>query len=301
MRKISVIIPVYNAEKYIRQCLDSVIKQTFANLEIICVNDGSQDNSDKILAEYAAADSRIKILTQDNQGLSAARNAGIKIAGGDYIGFVDSDDYVDLDFYEKLLAVAEKNNADIVMGATRRFGDNFATRIYPPYKNMVSNKLSEKLAFLRGGGVWDKIYKASIIKEHRIDFQVGHNYEGNLFLLKAVYFSKTMATTVDTFYNYFYNESGICFNRDVQKTRQRMIDRMAVMDSICQFIKEYKFCRNGITETKKLILHSVLDDKETKRKYLWYILRLLGPMVIVKNILAHKLRKAAGRYGRKYY
>jgi hypothetical protein len=75
---------------------------------------------------------------------------------------------------------------------------------------------------------------------------------------------------------------------------------MTAMDSICQFIKENKFCRNGITETKKLVLYSVLDDKETKRKYLWHILRLLGPMVIAKCVLANKLRDIAGHYGRKY-
>ena len=110
MPKISVIVPVYNVEKYLARCLDSIINQTLADIEIICINDGSTDNSLEILNDYAKKDSRIKIIDQTNAGLSCARNAGMQIAQGEYIGFVDSDDWIDLDFYEKLVCFCILNH-----------------------------------------------------------------------------------------------------------------------------------------------------------------------------------------------
>ena len=113
MPKVSVIIPVYNVEEYLRECLDSVVNQTLKDIEIICVNDGSTDNSLAILEEYAAKDERLRVFTQENQGQSVARNLAMEKARGEYIGFVDSDDWIDLDFYEKLYRAAVKAQADI--------------------------------------------------------------------------------------------------------------------------------------------------------------------------------------------
>ncbi len=111
---ISVIIPVYNVEKYLPRCLDSVLAQTFSDWEVICINDGSPDNSDKILARYAAADPRFKIITKQNAGLSAARNDGIIAAHGEYILFLDSDDFIHPQTMEIVYSLAQKNNADLV-------------------------------------------------------------------------------------------------------------------------------------------------------------------------------------------
>ena len=97
---ISIIIPVYNVAVYLPRCLDSILAQTYKNLEIILVDDGSKDNSGKVCDEYALKDSRIKVIHQKNQGVSVARNAGLRIAKGDYIGFVDSDDYIETNMYE---------------------------------------------------------------------------------------------------------------------------------------------------------------------------------------------------------
>ena len=102
MPKVSVIVPVYNTEKYLPQCLDSIINQTFTDFECICINDGSTDNSLSILEEYAKKDSRIRIISQKNAGLSNVKNVGIKNATGIYITFIDSDDFVSLDYIEKL-------------------------------------------------------------------------------------------------------------------------------------------------------------------------------------------------------
>ena len=106
--KVSIIVPVYNVEKYLKRCLDSITNQTLKELEIICINDGSTDNSLKILKQYAHKDKRISIINKQNEGLSVARNTGMEAASGEYIGFVDSDDWIDLDFYKKLYTTAKK-------------------------------------------------------------------------------------------------------------------------------------------------------------------------------------------------
>ncbi len=124
MPKVSVIIPVYNVEKYLRQCLDSVINQTLQDIEIICINDGSTDGSAAILEEYANKDNRIKIITQENQGLSIARNNGMKIATGEYIAFVDSDDYIVIDSIENMYNNAIKTEAHIVVAKSFAFAED---------------------------------------------------------------------------------------------------------------------------------------------------------------------------------
>ncbi len=116
MAKVSVIVPVYNVEKYLEECIESLINQTLTDIEIICINDGSTDNSLKILEELQKKDNRIKIINQKNSGVSSARNNGIENATGEYIGFVDSDDWIDSDYYEKLYNTAKKYNSDIAAG-----------------------------------------------------------------------------------------------------------------------------------------------------------------------------------------
>ena len=112
--RVSIIVPVYNVAPYLRQCMDSLINQTYRNIEIICVNDGATDESGAILAEYAAKDSTIKVISQKNAGLSAARNVGFSFATGDYVMYVDSDDWIDLETCETAVAIAVKHKADIV-------------------------------------------------------------------------------------------------------------------------------------------------------------------------------------------
>ena len=119
--KVSIIVPVYNTEPWLRECMDSLVNQTLKEIEIICVDDGSPDNCGKILDEYAKKDTRIIVIHQKNQGVSAARNAGLDVASGEYITFVDSDDYVDLNTYEKMYNLAKKDEIDILQFKFRRF------------------------------------------------------------------------------------------------------------------------------------------------------------------------------------
>ena len=112
--KVSVIVPVYNVEKYLRECLESLVNQTLKEIEIICINDGSDDSSLEVLNEYASKDSRFKIISQQNQGQGIARNKGIDIANGEYLQFVDPDDWVETNMLEKLYNFANKNNSNVV-------------------------------------------------------------------------------------------------------------------------------------------------------------------------------------------
>ncbi len=187
MKSVSVIIPVYNVEKYLPKCLDSVVGQSYRNLEIICINDGSPDNSAEILEYYAKKDSRIKIITQKNEGLSGARNTGINAATGDYIIFLDSDDWIDPDTVENAVSVAEKNGSDVVMwGYVREFADkSLEKKIFDGDKIFGKNECRElhrRLAGLTGAELaspentdaivtaWSKLYKTDIIKENLLEF-----------------------------------------------------------------------------------------------------------------------------------
>ena len=139
---ISIIIPVYNTENYLRKCLDSVCNQTYGDLEIIAVNDESSDGSLNILLEYKASDPRLRIISQNNQGVSTARNVGLEASTGEYIMFVDSDDWLDLDTCKKALAIQKKENSDVVIwGYVCEFGSGITTRKLP---------LGDAHAFLRG-------------------------------------------------------------------------------------------------------------------------------------------------------
>lgn len=187
MKSVSVIIPVYNVEKYLPKCLDSVIGQTYREIEIICVNDGSPDNSAEILENYAEKDSRIKIITQKNQGLSGARNTGIKNATGYYTVFLDSDDWLDLDTIEAAVSAAEKNAVETVMwGYTREFADkSLEKKIFDGdriFDEEGTRTLHRRLAGLMGDELanpentdalvtaWGKLYRTEIIKENNLGF-----------------------------------------------------------------------------------------------------------------------------------
>ena len=200
MLKVSIIIPVYNTEKYLRKCLDSVCNQTLQDIEIICVNDCSTDDSLEILKEYASNDNRIKIINfTENKGAAVARNTAIEQAKGEYIGFVDSDDYVDLDFYEKLYSKAKETNADISKGCLwqTKYANQTLKEIND-FSKIKNNKFVFYYYFTTA------IYKSIVIKEKNIRFpeKIKH-LEDPFFLTLMVYNSKKI-TFVDSV-KYYYN------------------------------------------------------------------------------------------------
>lgn len=190
MPELSIIIPVYNIEKYLAECLSSVLAQTLEALEIICINDGSKDRSLQILKEFAEKDSRIKIIDQKNQGVSAARNAGLAIAQGKYVGFVDGDDTIENVFFEKLMFAAENSNTDAVYSKSSESQD------FQMFKPMMDKAVLQGIVlplFFKEdslNAVWNKIYRNKIIQENNIRFplgtQHGEDAQFNIeFLMKA--------------------------------------------------------------------------------------------------------------------
>lgn len=179
--KISVVIPVYNAQDYLHQTLDSLIHQTLREIEIICVDDGSTDRSLEILNEYAAKDSRVRVLTQKNQYAGAARNAGMKIATGEYVHFLDADDYMKLDAYEVLYSKAVRLNAEVVK-AKAYCVDGESGEVLPSKRYAltgVPEKLLEKpISFPEHPDLfrkinivpWNGIYKLDFLRAHSIQF-----------------------------------------------------------------------------------------------------------------------------------
>jgi glycosyltransferase involved in cell wall biosynthesis len=173
MPKISVILPVYNVERWLSRCLDSLLKQTFSDFELICVNDGSTDSSRRILAEYAAKDSRLRIIDQENRGLPAARNTGLASATGEYVYFLDSDDAIHPQLFEIALFYAQQQQADIVCFQTER-SDGLSYNPEPLDPKTITFSLSDNPLYLCrkhkkiriSYNVWTKFYKRSLIGEN---------------------------------------------------------------------------------------------------------------------------------------
>ena len=222
MKKLSVIIPVYNVAEYLAECLTSVCNQTLTDIEIICVNDGSTDNSGDILQDFAKQDTRIQIINQENAGLSAARNTGLKYATGEYITFLDSDDWVALDYYETLYKSAKENDADIAVGnviyyyhdcwfewggATRNsFGDNM----------LLIEKREHKKRLLQSCAVWNKIYKRELIVDNNLHFYHGKMVEDFPFTFMAVALAGRIVCCPFTFVYYRQRQTSIMYDKSKQ-------------------------------------------------------------------------------------
>lgn len=163
---ISVIVPIYNVEPYLRQCLDSIIRQSYTNLEIILINDGSTDNSGAIADEYARLDSRIKVIHQENGGLAAARNSGIEIMSGDFVSFVDSDDWLELDMYEEVIPILCQNkHLSLVKFGTIKKAKHLRNRGSSTIREYEG--LKGYLRSKAGGVVWNALYRREAIKDIR--------------------------------------------------------------------------------------------------------------------------------------
>lgn len=202
---ISIIVPVYNTGKYIAKCLNSLINQTIKNIEIIIINDGSQDNSEEICKGFLLKDKRIKLINQKNSGQGAARNRGLEVARGKYIAFVDSDDYIELNMYEKLVYNMKKYNCDIVACQVNMVDEE---KIISNKKNMPESgyietgyEAMERYLKLGRWGVCDKLYKKEILKN--VKFLEGRTCgEDHAVIVPILKNVKKMVTIDDYLYNY---------------------------------------------------------------------------------------------------
>lgn len=222
MKKISIIIPVYNTDKYLDKCLDSILNQTYENLEIICINDGSTDNSKNILDFYEKKDGRIIVVHKDNEGVSAARNVGLKIATGDYIGFVDSDDYIEKDMYQVLADTLTTSGADI---ASCGYNINNGEETIPAInKGSMPTKVLKTEDFLYyiykrdeykgvAGYLWTRLFKREIIKSYEnifVSFRPEYGGADDLvFIAETAIRCEKMIYVNVPMYNYLHRNNSI--------------------------------------------------------------------------------------------
>lgn len=231
--KLTIIVPVYNVERYLDQCLNSLVNQTLKEIEIICVNDGSTDNSLKILQKFASKDKRIKILNQPNQGQSVDRNLAIKNATGEYLGFVDSDDWIDLDYFEKLYNTAKENNADIACAGFKRCGKK--EKIKKSFSKVkVYSSIEDKLKIDNipsHNYIWNKIYKR---EKWDFAFTSGRYYEDMALLIKIIYKLDKLVTVPDTYYYYRRNPGSTVATKSSKHTE----DFRWAYDEVYKFAEE---------------------------------------------------------------
>lgn len=212
---ISVIVPIYNVEKYLDRCVDSIINQTYKNLEIILVDDGSPDNCPKMCDDYAEKDSRIKVVHKENGGLSDARNVGMEVATGEYVSFIDSDDYISLDFYETLLETIVDNDSDIVECGVVKFYENEKFDKYNDDLKVTNYDTVDALDGLISESpfkqhVWNKLYKSSVALD--IPYAVGKLNEDEFWTYQIFGKAKKVTRIYKTMYYYFQRGSSIMGN-----------------------------------------------------------------------------------------
>ncbi len=234
MAKISVIIPVYNAERYLSVCLDSVLAQSIKDMEIICVDDGSKDGSLEILEEYRRLDTRIEIITQTNQGAGAARNKGLAAAGGEYIAFLDADDYyLDMDALEKMYLMCGNKKVDICGSFSKMVHPDGNVKDYCLYNEMLRpDRIYEYADYQFDHGYYCFIYRREMLKLHDIWFPLYRRNQDPMFLARSFFHARKFAIA-DT-YLYCYRAPNAVFRFNYEKT----IDMVNAVRDVMAFAHE---------------------------------------------------------------
>lgn len=212
MEKVSILMPIYNVEKYLRECIDSILIQTYTNFELILVDDGSPDNCGKIIDEYGKKDKRVIAIHQENAGVDAARNNAINNAEGKYIAFIDSDDAYEINYLENLVDAIENDDSDMAVCSFIPFGiDNL-----PKFK-MISKRTVNGISAMQlalgynsvNGYVWNKLFKREIIEKYHLHFEDGYwACDDILFTGNYIYYCKKVSVINDSLYRYRQVASG---------------------------------------------------------------------------------------------
>lgn len=229
-QQVSIIVPIFNLESYISRCIESIVNQTYKNIEIILVNDGSTDASISIIRQYAANDKRIIVIDKKNEGVSVARNIGIEQATGKYIMFVDGDDWIDYDMIEKLVIIAEKSNSDFVGAGfvfedidinKKRFSPDGFSPITFEGKEVLKNYLAGKYIW---SSVWGGIYLLDTINKNNIRFVPEIKYaEDVFFTVNFMAFAKKIIVCEEHFYHVLVRSSSVTRNsiHELDKKKKR--------------------------------------------------------------------------------
>lgn len=309
--KVSVIIPAYNVEKYIERCILSVINQTLKEIEIIIVNDGSNDNTKKIIEKFLG-NNRIIYIEQKNSGLSAARNAGLKVAKGDYISFIDSDDYVDNNFIEKLYNALIKNNADVAASSVIRKYQRYQKWRVHYTKDYVTDNKDEQFNILKYPNqsyVWNKLYSKKFLNRINYKFVEGKYYEDILATLNVLLNCKRICAVKDTNYYYMVNDkSSITKSKKTVKketdryNNQKEAIELCIKNNIKLNKKEYfikkseikflnipilKIKENVLYKKEQFILFNIIPFLYIKKDTLFNITVFLKKLFSINNIDQH--------------
>lgn len=299
--KVSIIVPVYNVEAYIARCLDSLVNQTLKEIEIIIVNDNTPDNSIKICEEYASRDNRIRIFSKENEGLGLTRNYGMKHANGEFIAFVDSDDFIDKDFYEKLYKGAQMKQADVCFAEYKAYKCNQEKEKIKgkiPFVNDTENTedvLYSMLNFKKYGcekcymgmSVWRAIYKRKIIQENNILFVSERKYisEDIIFNFDFLENSQKASFVKDTYYHYCYNNTSLThvYRKDrfekAKVLKEKLIEKAIeyneldnLDEGIIRFFMGYvrtaikqEACNTISLKIRKQNIKKIINDEEVKK------------------------------------
>ena len=265
MCEISVIVPVFNVEDYLNECLDSLINQSFSDIEIICVNDGSTDKSLEILENYQKKDRRVKVISQDNLGLGAARNRGLLNAKGKFIYFIDSDDYIDSDALEKLYKNITDNDSDVVLFKFKSFGGVNASKkgegfkidkIYPDvdYSSLIFTYKDVKRHVLNSYySACIKFYKKEFLDQYG-DFTFTENiyFEDVLFHVKTMIRASKISFINENLYNYRLNDDSII------NSNTNGCDIFKVIDMVEDFLKKNNYFTEFESEFKNFKIAQIL-------------------------------------------
>ncbi len=275
---ISVIIPVYKVEEYLPACIDSILAQTYQNLEIILIDDGSPDNCGKICDGYAEKDSRIKVIHKENGGVSSARNAGLDAASGEYVGFVDSDDIIAPTMYEELYGELLRTDSDVSVCRFARFFDGQEKENFSSIKKTSSDLLvldsTEALSdLLRGthfyGSLWDKLFKANLVKNARLreDIFVAEDF---LFSVEALLKAKRVCFSDTPLYFYRMRETSIMHTIYSEK-HLTMYDAMVAAEDLFQKYGVYEALNDEINASAITfhvkIMRCLSQNRSLRKKY----------------------------------
>ena len=272
---VSVIVPIYNVEKYLKRCLDSLIYQTFPCIEILCIDDGSTDNSRKIVEEYCKKDERVRLLCKKNGGLSSARNYGLKYAKGSYVNFVDSDDWIALETLEKAMSKMS-GNIDVVCWGAQLVNDGIDKNNqgfiigndYHKIKIVGQRSMSEDVILNTTYTVWNKLFKLDILKKYDIKFLENRLFEDNDFTI--IYFSHCINGFFLPDYMYYYAQRPNSIMERVRAGKcEKTIDNLYIFDSLYKHLKKY----NLLEKYKKVLSHRFYIHLNAAYKYAPYMMK----------------------------
>ena len=272
MVKVSIIVPTYNVEQYLAECMDSITGQTLRELEIICVNDGSTDGSLNILKKYAASDDRIIIIDKKNEGYGRAMNDGLDRASGEYVGIVEPDDYVDLHMYEDLYRIAKEKNLDIIKADFYRFVCNKNGEVLKSYDalskdgtgyNEVINPKENDRIFRYVLNTWSGIYRRSFIEKYHIRHNVspGASFQDNGFWFQTFCLAERV---------YFVNRPYYMNRRDNPNSSVKSREKVYCMNEEYRFI--YEQFLNRYPDLKKRFIY--VYSMQRFRNYFWTYSRI---------------------------